>query len=102
MRWTSLLFQTQLLPVSGMSQQARRGEKRKLQLKREKEGQRGGGIPHCSGQQACLSTVSLWALHLGSLQYTSFKTTQLGVTQPHGILCIHPVLSPELRFFLSH
>lgn len=48
-RQKSSLFQTQLLPVSGMSQQARRGEKRKLQLKKGGGRQDGsGGIIPCA------------------------------------------------------
>ncbi len=94
MRQTSSLFQTQLLPVSGMSQQAHRGEKRKLQLK---EGKKGGGIPPCAGRKACLSTISLWALHPHSLQNTWVKATQPGGTQHHSILRIHTVVTPQLH-----
>lgn len=53
MRQTSSLFQTQLLPVSGMSQQARRGAKRKLQLKR------GGGRQEGRGHSSLLRMTSL-------------------------------------------
>lgn len=101
MTQTSLLFQTQLLPVSGMSQQARRGEKRKLQLKRAGGRQKGRGHSVLL-RMTKLSFYYLRALHLHSLQNTQVKATQPGATQPHGTLCIHTVVTPQLRLILSH
>lgn len=100
-RQKSSLFQTQLLAVSGMSQQACRGEKRKLQLK--KRGGRQDGRGHSSLHR--MTSLSFYYLsftlsgqptstHLKALQLKQHSQESLSTTEHRG------AVTPQLHFIL--
>lgn len=93
-RQKSSLLQTQLLSVWGMSQQACRGEKRKLQLMK---GGREEGTLFLAQDDMLVFPLSffhtVWAAHLHSLTKALVKETQSGI--PH---C--GAVTPQLHLIL--